>query len=276
MSWRGVITALESAASYQSTIAVYHHPLAGRPVLWHVLAAMAAVDPRPEHITVLHRDGMPPVPPPVGAAVKTEPVAAGDEAVAIKRALARAGTHLLADGSAPLLDAPSLHRLLRAAAGGVVALGSADAGARPVALAGEGIAIASLDDPREPGAVPRLAPADDRELLRIEDRAAFARATVVMRDRLIRRLQAQGVAFLLPDTVWLDVDVAIGGDSLIYPGVVLEGATEIGRECVIGPHCRIIESRIGRGVELKGWNYVTRTSIRNHAVLEPHVRRGHD
>jgi bifunctional N-acetylglucosamine-1-phosphate-uridyltransferase/glucosamine-1-phosphate-acetyltransferase GlmU-like protein len=52
--------------------------------------------------------------------------------------------------------------------------------------------------------------------------------------------------------------------------------TEIGSECVIGPHCRVIESRIGRGVELKGWNYVTHTSIRNHAVLEPYVRRGYE
>ena len=59
-------------------------------------------------------------------------------------------------------------------------------------------------------------------------------------------------------------------------GTVIEGATDIGSECVIGPYSRIVESRIGRGAELKGWNYVARTTIRNRAILEPYVRRGFD
>jgi bifunctional UDP-N-acetylglucosamine pyrophosphorylase/glucosamine-1-phosphate N-acetyltransferase len=76
--------------------------------------------------------------------------------------------------------------------------------------------------------------------------------------------------------VWLDCEVAIGEDTVVYPGVVIEGRTDIGSECVVGPHCRIIEASIGRGAELKGWNFIARTSIRNHAVLEPYVRRGFD
>jgi bifunctional UDP-N-acetylglucosamine pyrophosphorylase/glucosamine-1-phosphate N-acetyltransferase len=87
---------------------------------------------------------------------------------------------------------------------------------------------------------------------------------------------ADGVTFRNPATVVVDSTVSIGADTVVYPGAVLEGRTEIGRECVIGPYSRIVESTIGRGVELKGWNYVTRTTIRNHAVLEPHVRRGFD
>ena len=57
---------------------------------------------------------------------------------------------------------------------------------------------------------------------------------------------------------------------------MLEGATEIGAECVIGPFSRLVEATVGRGVELRGWNYVAHTSVRNHAVLEPYVRRGVD
>jgi hypothetical protein len=33
---------------------------------------------------------------------------------------------------------------------------------------------------------------------------------------------------------------------------------------------------VGRGAELKGWNYVSRTTVRNHAVLEAYERRGVD
>jgi hypothetical protein len=45
---------------------------------------------------------------------------------------------------------------------------------------------------------------------------------------------------------------------------------------VIGPYTRLVDATLGRGVELKGWNYVARTAVRNHAVLEPYVRRGFD
>jgi bifunctional UDP-N-acetylglucosamine pyrophosphorylase / glucosamine-1-phosphate N-acetyltransferase len=95
-----------------------------------------------------------------------------------------------------------------------------------------------------------------------------------MRDRLVRRHMAAGVTFLLPESVLVDVEVTIGRDTIVYPGVVLEGNTSVGEEAVIGPGCRIIDSRIGSGVELKGWNYIARTSVRNRAILEPYVRRG--
>jgi bifunctional UDP-N-acetylglucosamine pyrophosphorylase/glucosamine-1-phosphate N-acetyltransferase len=104
----------------------------------------------------------------------------------------------------------------------------------------------------------------------------MARAAMVVHERLIRQHEDRGVSFLLPMTTWVDLDVRIGADTLVYPGCVLEGATVIGSECGPMTHSRLIEAHIGRGAELKGWNYVARTSIRNHAVLEPHERRGLD
>jgi bifunctional UDP-N-acetylglucosamine pyrophosphorylase/glucosamine-1-phosphate N-acetyltransferase len=121
-----------------------------------------------------------------------------------------------------------------------------------------------------------VAPTSDDELIRITDHHALSDAAVAMRDRLVREHESRGVSFVLPATTWIEADVRIGPDTMIYPGTLLEGSTEIGPECVIGPFTRILDSRIGRGVELKGWNYVARTTIRNHAVLEPYVRRGFD
>lgn len=110
----------------------------------------------------------------------------------------------------------------------------------------------------------------------VRDRAGLARATAAVRDRLVRAHMAAGVTFLLPASVLVDVDVRMGRDTIVYPGVVLEGTTEVGEETVIGPGCRLVDAWIGSGVELKGWNYVSHTSIRNRAILEPHVRRGFD
>jgi NDP-sugar pyrophosphorylase family protein len=183
---------------------------------------------------------------------------------------------VLVDGAAPLIAPATFARLLRAGEGGIAALPDRRVEGSYLAIGGEGPALASADDPRHPlGAVPVAATSAD-ELIRVIDRHTLSDAAVAMRDRLVRMHEAAGVSFVLPDTTWIDADVRIEPDTVIYPGAVLEGHTAIGSECVIGPYTRIVDSTIGRGVELKGWNYVARTSIRNHAVLEPYVRRGFD
>ena len=45
--------------------------------------------------------------------------------------------------------------------------------------------------------------------------------------------------------------VTIGADTVIYPGAVLEGASAIGAECVVGSGCHVSDTRIGDRVTLK-------------------------
>src|SRR5690606_28913171 len=73
-----------------------------------------------------------------------------------------------------------------------------------------------------------VAPADPEEAFAVRDRASLARAGALIQQRLIGRLMEGGVTFLKPETVLVDVDVTIGPDTVIYPGVVLEGGTTIG------------------------------------------------
>src|SRR5690606_36229639 len=110
----------------------------------------------------------------------------------------------------------------------------------------------------------------------VRNRHDLARLQGRVRDQLVRALMDAGVTFLLPESVLVDVDVRVGRDTVIYPGVILEGSTTVGEESVIGPGCRIIDSWVGSGVELRGWNYIAHASVRNRAILEPYVRRGFD
>lgn len=274
MTWRAVVAALDDGESFRSRVSVYLHPLAGRPLLWHVVSALLATSPPPGEVLVLHRAEVTGQPPDLPPEVRFREVGVGEEARALRAAVTRAGLTLLADGSAALLTSATIARLLRAAQSGVAVLTDGREQLPGIAVAGEGPALASADDPRHPVAGTRVAATDPAELLRVVDRHSLARAGVVVRDRLVRRHEAHGVSFLLPGTTLIDVDVRIGADTVIYPCVVLEGATVIGSECVIGPYCRVVESTIGRGAELTGWNYVLRTQVRNQAVLEAHARRG--
>lgn len=276
--WTAVVSALDAGESFRSRVSVYQHPLAGRPIVWHVVKALIDAAPAPERVVVLYRAASPVTMGPQLPQVEYVAVAEGEEARSLRVAVTSPGLRLLVDGAAPLVTPATLARLLRAGESGVATLqgaGAADHEPR-VAIAGEGPALASADDPRHPMGASRVVANEPLETLRVTDRHTLSRASVALRDRLVRRHEIAGVSFLLPDTSWVDADVRIGSDTVVYPGAVFEGATDIGSECVIGPYTRIVESTVGRGSELKGWNYVSRVSVRNHAVLEPYERRGLD
>ena len=276
MSWSAVVTALDDTEQFRSRVSVYSHPLAGRPIIWHVVSGLAAVSPPPEAIVVLHHDAAPPAVTHDVPGVHYRTVRRGDEPRAVRAAVTSPGLTLLVDGACPLLSPATHARLLRAGDSGVAMLGGLEDHAPIAAVVGEGPALASADDPRHPSGAARVAPTEPEELWRVVDRHSLALAATALRDRLVRQLERKGATFLLPATCLVDVDVEIGADSVIYPGVVLEGATKIGAECVIGPCSRVVEASVGRGAELKGWNYVSRTTVRNHAVLEAYERRGVD
>ena len=273
--WRAVVSALDAATLMRSRVSVYLHPLGGRPLVWHVVRALLEAPEPPASVTVLYEEGDALDLSGVFPTVRFVPVSPGDGAAALRRALDEPGRVLLADAAAPLLGATTLARLVKAGRRPVAVEALTQPG-RNLALAGEGSELAALDDPWASGSASLVDAGSRADALRITDRHALSEAATALRDRLVRRHEAAGVTFLLPATSWIDVDVEIGADTMIYPGCVLEGVTSIGPECVIGPHSRVVEATIGRGVELKGWNYVSRVAVRNHAVLEAHERRATD
>jgi hypothetical protein len=273
-SWAGIALALRhpDEDAMKSRVPTYIHPLAGRALAWHGLRTLASLDPPPANLFLLTAV------PLDESVIRDLPVrivrVAPDEwwAAALDALDESVERVLLIDAAAPTLG-PSLQSLVGSPRDGAIV------GAAGV-LAGwfgreELAAHAAGGIEGMVRVVAATAPAPDEDCL-VRDRAALARAGAIIRDRLVRELMAGGATFLLPETVLVDVDVQIGADTVIYPGVVLEGNTTIGTETVIGPGCRIIDSWIGSGVELKGWNYIAGTRIRNRAVLEPYVRRGFD
>ncbi|HEX8432341.1 MAG TPA: hypothetical protein VF625_13715 [Longimicrobium sp.] len=249
--WTGVVTPLTGpgADGLNSSLPAHLHPVAGRPLVWHTVWSLAALSPAPKRVIVaVGPDG--------------DPERFADIPVPVE----------VIDGEVPEIDGWTLAVHSAAPCAGLALQRILDRGE-----------AANLDDERGRPiarfgrvASPEPAPHQDADGFGVHSRAELARASATIRDRLVRALMEDGVTFLLPHSVVIDVDVTIGRDAVIYPGVVLEGRTVIGGETVIGPCCRIVSSRIGSGVELKGFNYVANTTLRNHAILEPHVRRGFD
>jgi len=86
---------------------------------------------------------------------------------------------------------------------------------------------------------------DANEAMAVKDRVRLARASALLRFRLLEQCMLSGVTIVDPDTTFIDADVTIGQDNVIEPFTVLRGATQIGTECRIGPHVYIEDARIG-------------------------------
>jgi len=83
---------------------------------------------------------------------------------------------------------------------------------------------------------------DADEVLGINTRVQLAEVEQKMRQRINRRHMENGVTLIDPNNTYIEPDVVIGCDTIIYPGNVLEGRTVIGEECILYPNSRIVNS----------------------------------
>ncbi|MHA3065237.1 bifunctional UDP-N-acetylglucosamine diphosphorylase/glucosamine-1-phosphate N-acetyltransferase GlmU [Lacticaseibacillus saniviri] len=82
------------------------------------------------------------------------------------------------------------------------------------------------------------------ESMGVNDRVALAAATKVMQQRINRTHMQNGVTLTDPENTYIDVDVKIGADTIVEPGVYLKGNTVIGEDCVIGAHSVLVDATI--------------------------------
>jgi len=93
--------------------------------------------------------------------------------------------------------------------------------------------------------------ASPEEIGGVNTRVQLAEAQRHFNRRALERLMLSGVTIIDPASVYVDADVEIGKDSVVWPGAVLRGKTKIGRDCVIGPHCHIEDSEVGAECDIE-------------------------
>jgi bifunctional UDP-N-acetylglucosamine pyrophosphorylase / glucosamine-1-phosphate N-acetyltransferase len=125
------------------------------------------------------------------------------------------------------------------------------------------------------GSVEAAAEAGFDETLGINTRTELAYAEGVVRQKILAEWMARGVTIIDPANTYISLEASIGRDTVIKPGTVIEGATEIGGNCVLGPWTFISESSIGSGVEIRS-SYVYSSLLGDNAKVGPfsHLRPG--
>ena len=117
---------------------------------------------------------------------------------------------------------------------------------------------------------------DSLETTGINTREHLAVAEKEMRRRICRRLMLAGVTMLDPDRVLVDDGVEVGRDTCLYPGVILEGRTVIGNNCIIHSNSRLNNSLVGNDVFIQDSCVLLESRVEEGAVIGPfaHLRPG--
>lgn len=108
---------------------------------------------------------------------------------------------------------------------------------------------------------------DYRSGLGINDRLQLAGATEQLRARINQLLMLQGVTIIDPQSTYIDHGVRVAPDTVILPQTIIEGKTEIGPSCRIGPGVHLRDSRLEEGV-------IVRNSVVEESLLEAGARVG--
>ena len=108
---------------------------------------------------------------------------------------------------------------------------------------------------------------DKMEILGVNSKVELTQAGKVLRDRKNRELMEEGVILIDPETTYVEESVKVGRDTVLYPGVVLQGKTVIGENCEIIGNSRIIDSVLGNNIRVE-------SSVIEESILEDGVTMG--
>jgi bifunctional UDP-N-acetylglucosamine pyrophosphorylase/glucosamine-1-phosphate N-acetyltransferase len=115
---------------------------------------------------------------------------------------------------------------------------------------------------------------DPLEIRGVNSRTELAEVSTIVRQKKNEELMAAGVTIVDPATTYIDPDVEIGSDTVLQPGVIIEGHTTIGSACEIQGHVRIRDSEIGNRVTVNNFCLIVGARVADGASVGPfaHLR----
>ena len=124
--------------------------------------------------------------------------------------------------------------------------------------------------------VETAAVADPEEVRGINSQTELAEVKRIVRQTRNEELMAAGVTIEDPATTYVDMDVTVGPDTVIHPGVFLQGRTSVGARCELHAGVRIVDSTLGDDVVVRNHCVIQGATLAHGAQVGPfaHLRPG--
>ncbi len=87
--------------------------------------------------------------------------------------------------------------------------------------------------------------ADPDLVLGVNDRVQLAHVTNILNRHIVEKHMRAGVTVVDPATTWIDINVTLGADVRLEPGVQLLGSTHIGEDACVGPDSTLRDVVVG-------------------------------
>ena len=92
----------------------------------------------------------------------------------------------------------------------------------------------------------------------------------ILRKRINNYHMDNGVTIINSNDTYIDLDIKIGRDTVIFPGAMISKAAVIGEDCIIGQNSRISNSTIGNGVEIQS-SIIIDSIVDNESTVGPYA-----
>jgi bifunctional UDP-N-acetylglucosamine pyrophosphorylase/glucosamine-1-phosphate N-acetyltransferase len=115
---------------------------------------------------------------------------------------------------------------------------------------------------------------DSLEVMGINTRVELAKANQMMKKKIAEQHMLDGVTLIDPETTYIDREVKIGRDSVVYPNCYLLGKTSLGIACLVEPGCKLTDTQVGNQVAIKVSSVITESILEDRVEVGPfaHLR----
>jgi bifunctional UDP-N-acetylglucosamine pyrophosphorylase/glucosamine-1-phosphate N-acetyltransferase len=113
---------------------------------------------------------------------------------------------------------------------------------------------------------------DEGELVGVNDRAELAICAREMSRRINSVHMKNGVTIVAPECTWIGPEVTMGADTVVMPGCVILGKTDIGSSTVLEAHSVIRDCRIGNGAHIREFCHLDSSEAGDGTIVGPFAR----
>ncbi len=107
------------------------------------------------------------------------------------------------------------------------------------------------------------------DILGVNSRVEMAKAHKELQLRRNRELMLQGVSMIDPESISIDVHATVGNDTIVHPGVLITGKTEIGASCLLENGVILNNCTVGNHIQIGAYSYLDGVTIADDTLIEP-------